>query len=202
MQITRQSTAVGGQLKKLVCLGDSFTYGYGVPRAEIWTRLAADALGIEVVNAGICGDTTAGMLARLEHGVFSKRPSHVLIFGGGNDILATGSCLTARAGLWALAHQVMARGAAPLLALLPRLDPEGVPPRWAAVIGDVEQAAACMDALNEWIRAAAEGFGIPAVDLSDCLEGERGLHLDGIHPSAEGHRRMSRVLTNAMKPLL
>lgn len=49
---------------KIVCLGDSLTYGYGVPRKDGWVSLAAQATGHTLVNKGVSGDTTGGMLAR------------------------------------------------------------------------------------------------------------------------------------------
>lgn len=186
------------KLARLACMGDSLTYGFGVPRLQVWPHLSQERLGVEVVNAGVNGDTTAGMLARLERDVFARSPSHVLIMGGGNDIFATGSAVAARAGLWGLIHQVMAYGAVPMLGLPPRLSPAGIPPQWAAVVGDTAGAERAMEELNTWIRSTAAGFGLGTVDFSACLDSAPGLRLDGIHPTAEGHRRMAEVLCGTL----
>lgn len=50
---------------KLICIGDSLTFGYGVRPSRRWTRLCAQETGWEIVNEGISGDTTGGMLVRL-----------------------------------------------------------------------------------------------------------------------------------------
>ena len=50
---------------KLICIGDSLTFGYGVRPFQRWTRLCAQETGWEIVNEGISGDTTGGMLVRL-----------------------------------------------------------------------------------------------------------------------------------------
>ena len=50
---------------KLICIGDSLTFGYGVRPSQRWTRLCAQETGWEIVNEGISGDTTGGMLVRL-----------------------------------------------------------------------------------------------------------------------------------------
>ena len=47
---------------KLICIGDSLTFGYGVRPSQRWTRLCAQETGGEIVNEGISGDTTGGML--------------------------------------------------------------------------------------------------------------------------------------------
>ena len=50
---------------KLIRIGDSLTFGYGVHLSQRWTRLCAQETGWELVNEGINGDTTGGMLARM-----------------------------------------------------------------------------------------------------------------------------------------
>ena len=54
---------------KMVCIGDSLTYGLGIPVNENWAALLGRELGFEVVNKGVNGDTSGGMLARLERDV-------------------------------------------------------------------------------------------------------------------------------------
>lgn len=73
-------------ISKLICLGDSLTEGYGIDLSKRWTDLLKNELNIKIVNKGISGDTTAGMLARFQTMVVDLKPSHVIIFGGTNDI--------------------------------------------------------------------------------------------------------------------
>src|SRR3979411_3551464 len=62
------------QAATVVALGASNTFGKGVSRsqaspAQLEALLRAKGLNARVVNAGINGDTTGGMLARLDRGV-------------------------------------------------------------------------------------------------------------------------------------
>ena len=50
---------------KIVCLGDSLTYGFMVRRSKIWTKLSEDKTGFEIINEGISGDTSGGMLCSI-----------------------------------------------------------------------------------------------------------------------------------------
>lgn len=73
----------------VVALGASNTYGKGVERnqafpAQLEAILRAKGLNVQVVNAGINGDTTEGMLQRMD-GVVSKGVSAVILQPGGND---------------------------------------------------------------------------------------------------------------------
>jgi acyl-CoA thioesterase-1 len=73
----------------IVALGASNTYGKGVARgqdfpAQLQAMLRAKGLDARVANAGINGDTTGGMLARLGSAVPSGTQI-VILQPGGND---------------------------------------------------------------------------------------------------------------------
>ncbi len=73
----------------IVALGASNTYGKGVARnqafpAQLEAILRAKGLAVHVVNAGINGDTTEGMLRRLDR-VVPNGTSAVILQPGGND---------------------------------------------------------------------------------------------------------------------
>ena len=71
---------------KLLCLGDSLTEGYEINLDVRWTNLLQEDLKTEIVNCGISGDTTTGMLARCERLLLKNQPTHIIIFGGTNDL--------------------------------------------------------------------------------------------------------------------
>lgn len=71
---------------KLLCLGDSLTEGYEINLDVSWTNLLSKKLNIEVINCGISGDTTTGMLARCERLLLKHQPTHAIILGGTNDL--------------------------------------------------------------------------------------------------------------------
>src|SRR6202012_4925464 len=73
----------------IVALGARNTYGKGAARnqtypAELEAILRAKGLNVRVVNAGINGDTTEGMLHRLDRAV-PNGTSAVILQPGGND---------------------------------------------------------------------------------------------------------------------
>ncbi len=71
---------------KVLCLGDSLTEAYGIDPIYGWVNLLEEDLKAELINAGISGDTTAGMLARCENLLLKHEPSHIIILGGTNDL--------------------------------------------------------------------------------------------------------------------
>lgn len=74
----------------VVALGASNTAGKGVSSGEAYPAqlealLRARGLNVTVVNAGVSGDTTGGMMARLDSAV-PKGTSVVILQPGGNDL--------------------------------------------------------------------------------------------------------------------
>ena len=76
---------------RLLAIGDSLTAGLGLPLdqsfpAQLETKLKERGFAVEVTNAGVSGDTTAGVLARLDWAL-AEKPDAVIIAIGANDAL-------------------------------------------------------------------------------------------------------------------
>ncbi len=76
---TLWATQVQQDQHALVFLGDSITQGWG-------DKLAPAFPGVKVANRGISGDTTRGVLIRLQEDVISLNPSGVVLLIGTNDL--------------------------------------------------------------------------------------------------------------------
>lgn len=70
---------------KIVCLGDSCTYGQNVRADEAWPAVLASLTGHDVRNAGVCGDTTRLGLERWKYAVWLHDPDVVVLQFGHND---------------------------------------------------------------------------------------------------------------------
>jgi acyl-CoA thioesterase-1 len=76
---------------KIVALGDSLTAGYGLGQsdafpAKLQRALRAKGLAVEIVDAGVSGDTSTGGLSRLDWSV-PEGTDAVIVELGGNDAL-------------------------------------------------------------------------------------------------------------------
>ena len=76
---------------RVVVLGDSLVAGYGLPLDQAFpARLEAALRGaghsVDVINAGVSGDTSAGGLARLDW-MLADNPQLVIVELGANDAL-------------------------------------------------------------------------------------------------------------------
>ena len=85
------SSVIASDQPVLMVLGDSLVAGHGLPQDEAFPDvlgrlLNKDGVDVEIVNAGVSGDTTAGGLARLDWSLAAK-PDAAIIVLGGNDLL-------------------------------------------------------------------------------------------------------------------
>jgi lysophospholipase L1-like esterase len=70
---------------KIICIGDSVTYGQGVRADEAWPAVLAELTGHDVRNEGVCGDTSRLGLERFPNAVQMHRPDVVVVQFGHND---------------------------------------------------------------------------------------------------------------------
>ena len=178
---------------KIICLGDSMTACPGVKKDERWTTLLERETAHEWVCAGVPGDTTGGMLARLQ-AILPQKPDAIFLMGGVNDILVSGDCGLAKAGIMALIHQCVAAGVRPVVGIPYHI--AGVPSEWERLCNG--KAGAALTLYMVWLRELCAVFRLRCVDFAAAFEGVEGLLLpDGLHPTAVGCRKMAdAVLSN------
>lgn len=188
---------------KIMCLCGSNTYGYGVKRIETWESLASALTGHTLINKGITGDTTAGMLARLYPDVFSLKPEYVIDMGGGNDFSIGGQLESAKSNVFEIVNQARANGVVPILGIPVRSNPVQVRKDWAQICNFV-RSERLGDEFSEWLKLLCRNSAIPSIDFRaqfDQAVSEKNLYLDGLHPTPRGHRIMAEAVEGAFSRL-
>jgi len=108
-----QAVCITSSHAQIVALGASVVQGYGVSSGEAFpsllqAMLRAKGKNYSVSNQGIYGDTTAGVLARLDNAVPQGTRTVILLIGG-NDIRAGRTMQQARAGYNEIVARLKAR---------------------------------------------------------------------------------------------
>jgi acyl-CoA thioesterase-1 len=111
--LVAQFVWIGPSHAQIVALGASLVQGYGVGSGEAFPeQLAAmlHAMGKQysVSNQGISGDTTAGVLSRLDSAV-PEGTRIVILLIGGNDVRRGATVEQAKAGVNEIAARLQAR---------------------------------------------------------------------------------------------
>ncbi|NER14021.1 arylesterase [Leptobacterium flavescens] len=173
--------------RKLVCLGDSLTEGYGVERVYWWSELLDRTLDIEIVNEGISGDTTGGMLARFKTSVIDHDPSHLLITGGTNDLYFGIPNHYIISNIMAMTRQARYRGIISVIGIpTPFFPPE---PQSRHTFQEGMDYVKLIESYQEELRRYAKEDEFEVIDFSLNMEPHLFLE-DGLHANEEGHRQM------------
>lgn len=184
----------------LTALGDSLTQGYGLPPEEGFVPVLQDWLAargheVEVINAGVSGDTTAGGAARIDW-TLAEAPDAMIVALGGNDLLRGIDPAASRANLDAILAATEAAGVPVLLAGLPAPGNYG-PDFREAFEGMYVDLAAQYDAIlvPDFLGPIGEKAS-QGLSLADLMQDDR------IHPNAEGVRQIVAAIGPKVETLL
>ena len=189
----------------LICLGDSLTYGYEVRRSRVWPALAAEKSGARILNKGINGLMTSGMLACFARDVLEEKPDAVLLMGGANDILAGLGPEEPLGNMAAMVERAENAGIAPLIGIpVPFCPP--IREDWAAM-ADFPSRTPVYEAFVDRLHTLALERARAIVDFRSALAGyareagvpSRSVYLDGIHLNEDGHRLFAETLATVLR---
>lgn len=189
----------------IVCLGDSLTYGHGVSRKDTWPALVEKELGIPVLNKGVNGLMTAGMLSLCTQTTVAAATTAVMLMGGANDILSGLSPAEPLATMESLIDRVRDMGGTPLCGIpIPFCPP--IRENWAAM-ADFPERTPVYERYVERLRILLREKDCLAVDFRAGLAeyvrktgmAARDLYSDGIHPTREAHTVFAAIFVRALR---
>ena len=177
----------------IAALGDSLTAGYGLPQGQGFVPvmqgwLDAAGVAVEVRNAGVSGDTTAGGLARLDW-TLTEDVDALIVALGGNDLLRGLPPEAARANLDAILQGAARKGVEVLLIGMEASGNYGQDYKRAfdAMYPELAEAHGALLA-ESFFAGLIEDRAAGAAGMA------RFLQPDGIHPNAEGVVRIVEAL--------
>jgi len=179
----------------VVFLGDSLTAGYGLDPDQAYPALIQrkiDEAGLRyrVINAGVSGETSAGARRRIEW-LLAQPVAVLVVETGANDGLRGQDPAATADNIQAIIDRARRPPSPPKVVLvameaLPNYGPDyvrrfrGIYPQLAKRNGAV------------LIPFLLDGVaGVPALNQAD-----------GVHPTAEGQRKLAETVWKALRPLL
>jgi lysophospholipase L1-like esterase len=179
----------------VICIGDSLTAGYGVPIMKSWTNLLA--AHFDIIEHGISGDTTAGMLARCNLILSKQQADYCFIMGGTNDLWFKLPNNTIVANIMAMTRHVLQHNIIPII---------GIPtPVYSGTQFTVDESPFTEN--KHYIKSVQSFQKI----LIQIMQKEHQLYLDfsqdmparlflndGIHPNEKGHEMMALKVTDLL----
>lgn len=168
----------------VAALGDSLTAGYGLPDGdgfvpELQAWLTARGADVEIVNAGVSGDTTAGGLSRVDW-TLTPEVDAMIVELGGNDLLRGIDPAVSRENLSGILAAGREAGVEILLVGL-RAGGNYGPEYQGDFNAMYSELAAEYD-----VSLFADFFAPLTADGDADAARDRFMQADGIHPNAEG----------------
>lgn len=219
LMLRARGSSFGDGQRHVRFIGDSVTFGYGVPAADSFPALIADANpDLQVENLARPGMRFDNGLEALERGLAESGGGVTVLMLGHNDITSFGAGEVRGGGL-----RLMRVGRW-LLSVLQGAEIEGaeVPELWLAdqlerarsltrahdsalLVSTYVVGPSCKDEvrdgqerLNAYLRTHARRLGIPLVDLERALPSSTELVFDNIHYTEEGHRQVADEVAAAL----
>ncbi|MEO1102727.1 MAG: arylesterase [Devosia sp.] len=176
----------------IVALGDSLTAGFQLPPgagfpAQLQDALTGKGYDVEVIDAGVSGDTTSGGLSRLDWSVGEGTDAVILALGGNDALRGIDPQLTAR-NLAAIMDRLNERGIEVLLAGM--LAPPNLGEDYGTAFSAVFENLGARDVV--YYPFFLEGVAAdPSLNLAD-----------GIHPNEEGIKVMVEGILPSVEELI
>lgn len=179
----------------LLILGDSLSAGYGIATAESWPseiqrRWQQSHPNLQLINASISGETTAGALSRLPQLIERHQPDWVFIELGGNDGLRGFSISTMRNNLSQMIQ--LLEGANIKVAVSEIEIPPSMGPRYTRMFQQSFQ------------QLAEQHPSIVLIPffMRDIAIQQNYMQADGIHPNTAAQQPIADILEPHLRQLL
>ena len=194
---------------KIVCIGDSITYGYSLNRKDTWVYLCQKKTGFMILNKGISGDTVVGMLSRFERDVIKEKPDIMFIMGGSNDIFLSNSFVSIKSSLASIVQQSFSNSILPVIASPIPFYIETISNVYKNFI-DFYDCINIFQNYRDWILEYSNLFNINVIDyfsifreyfMNNNLD-YKEYYLDGLHLSRKGNELFSDIFYDKIKNII
>jgi len=195
-------------MKTIACHGDSLTEGSDLENNHTWPQLVENQIQVTVLNRGVGGDTSGGLLSRFYPDVVRYQPEMVVILCGTNDLWWDLDINLILANIFAMTSQAQYRNIVPVVGLPLPLQMESI--RHQNMMAPIAGWDKCLHKLSELVDVlalAAKGNDIacldfyhPFLDKNENVQGKYFLE-DGLHPNKQGHRLMAEKMVELLRSL-
>lgn len=189
---------------KIVCLGDSLTYGYGIQPYDsslVWPALLNDRN--KVINAGVPGMALlsgSGYWNSSEYlHAIKLHPDAVIFWLGEND--STEEAWNEEKfmqGYALMIEELLEHVTRDHLLLILPLFPAAIIEKNVYDFGIRKKP---LERITQIIRKAADSFGVSCFDPNPCLKGCRNCFHDDVHPNIQGNRMLADALSDQLKAM-
>ena len=192
---------------KIVFIGDSITFGYGVCKERRWTNLLNLNPDIEIINKGVNGDTTAGILSRSYKDIISNHPNYTVILAGTNDLLLGRSLNSIEDNIQLLIKELTEHNITSIPVTPIPICSSMADTMWAEHL-DYKQINEEIYNYRSFLIEYAYENKMEVIDFFPIIKGAAEnnknsfIYIDGIHPTEYGHKLMAQCAVKKLKCII
>lgn len=181
----------------IVCIGDSLTKGYGVTPAKCWVSMLKDFLNVPIINKGVIGDTSSGILSRFSRDVKKDETSKVIIMCGTNDALLYRNMKNVYKNIEGMVSESLENEITPVILFPPKIIKELATERWDKNI-DYNRSEDLLNNLKSSLINLSNEKNIQFIDLSELMPADSKYYSDGIHFNDLGNDFVFNILKDKL----
>ena len=207
------NAVTAGTSAKLDAFHDCLKYGTKtvnrVRESQTWRSITARIMsdwvenGVELLNAGMAGDTSEKGLARLEHEVLAQSPDYAMVMFGTEDVLQGVEISAYRTNLEKIVEGLSVRNIKPVL-----LTPAPISERMTVTectLAEVRRYQEKLAACVQEVRELADAQSLPLIDIYQYFRDNRLMydHLyEGWLPDGVAQTGMASFMAGELLPML
>jgi lysophospholipase L1-like esterase len=181
---------------KIVCIGDSLTYGYGLPPSKGWVSLLRASSKYNIINKGVNGDTTVGILSRFTRDCIDLKPNIAVIMAGTNDLLTGRNINNIVDNIIYMVKECLNSNITPVILIPPLTLPKVAEVSWYSSI-DYNYVN---DMIYKMENLLTDSFkDIQIICINNLIPLYEEYYIDGIHLSTLGNEMIFNKLSSAFK---
>ncbi len=181
-------------LYRIIAIGDSLTYGYPFGKNLSWVEQTSQALGIQILNQGVNGNTLREILRRVIIDAIDLNPEYCLVMGGANDVYQGYDLELMKSQLMKITQKLSEHKIKPIL---------GIPPPILNKLYEKQMAK-----FRSWIKTFAKKKKYKVIDFYSAFLDSKKKRImrvnldDEVHPSLVGYKAMSEAAVKVLQSLL
>ena len=183
---------------KIVCVGDSLTYGYGVPYSGAWVNILKASCTYNIINKGVNGATTSSILCRSQKDILDCKPNYAIIMAGTNDFLMGYSLEATYENLLLLYKEAQQNSITPISIAPPPVLESAASIRWDPYI-NYSEVNTKLSQLSYKLNTFSTTNSLMYLNLFQSFnsykENSAALYTDGVHLSIEGNTLIYKEIT-------
>lgn len=175
---------------KIICLGDSLTFGYGVYKKDCWVSRLGSNSTFSVINKGINGDTSSSLLMRYDRDLLSMKPELLILLIGTNDFFYGIETHKVFDNICFILNDTAQNRITPIVLCPPPVNSHMAESKWSSYI-DYTDVNRNIHILSQLLNKFCKENSLSYINLYEIFQNHQTnfdqLYLDGVHPTPLGH---------------